>query len=275
MHGCPHPKRRGIEAALQGPLGIADIETTGASLRSRGGMRPLRTRRHVLGAGNAPCRDKELRQWMPCVTFSASPRTVTHASRRGALAQSVSSAGGRTWQDRRSDAAAAQGGGSERKAGRQRPNDESRTTALIGRAALPGLKAAWVSATQTGTAARMPRAITRLQDLCARAGRFRPAGAKTVCAPSVLSDSVGALAQLRQRKPYTQDRAREKIDHASNPGSSLDASMQASLFDRRPSGDETIQVHRSQPFRSCCSTEPCDHSTQPPYESPVLQSRFL
>ena len=41
-----------------------------------------------------------------------------------------SSAGGQTWQDCRRDAAAAQGGGgSERKDGRQRPNDESRTTA--------------------------------------------------------------------------------------------------------------------------------------------------
>jgi hypothetical protein len=119
-------KNRGIEAALQGPLGMADIETTGASLRSRGGMRPLQARRHVLGAGNAPCRDKELRQRMPCVTFSASPRTVTHAAQRCALAQRVSSAGGRTWQDGRSDAAAALGGGSERTDGRQRPNDESK-----------------------------------------------------------------------------------------------------------------------------------------------------
>ena len=126
-----------------------------------GRTRPLRTWRHVLGAGNAPCRDKELRQWMPCVTFSASPRTVTHASRRCALAQSVSSAGGRTWEDRRRDAAAAGVGSSERKDGRQRPNDESRTTALASCAALPGLKAAWVSMhMQTGTTPRMQRAQT-------------------------------------------------------------------------------------------------------------------
>lgn len=73
----------------------------------------MQARRHVLGAGNARCRDKELRQWTPCVTFSASPRTVTHASQKGALAQSVSSVGDRTWHDRRGDAAAAEGGGSE------------------------------------------------------------------------------------------------------------------------------------------------------------------
>jgi hypothetical protein len=34
---------------------------------------------HVLGAWDAPCYDKELRQWKLCVTFSASPMTVTHA----------------------------------------------------------------------------------------------------------------------------------------------------------------------------------------------------
>ena len=45
----------------------------------------------------------------------------------------------------------------ERKGGRQRPSDESRTTALSGCAALPGLKAACLSATQTETAARMPQ----------------------------------------------------------------------------------------------------------------------
>jgi hypothetical protein len=29
---------------------------------------------HVLGAWDAPCCDRELRQWKLCVTFSASPR---------------------------------------------------------------------------------------------------------------------------------------------------------------------------------------------------------
>jgi hypothetical protein len=33
----------------------------------------------VLGAWDAPCWDRELRQWKLCVTFSASPMTVTHA----------------------------------------------------------------------------------------------------------------------------------------------------------------------------------------------------
>ena len=99
---CAPARAKGARSRLpfNGPLGMADTETTGASLRSRGGMRPLRTRRHVLGAGNASCRDKELRQWRSCVTFSASPRTVTHARQRCALAQYFVGRC-RAWQDGR------------------------------------------------------------------------------------------------------------------------------------------------------------------------------
>jgi hypothetical protein len=33
----------------------------------------------MLGVGDTRSRDNELRQWMLCVTFSASPDKVTHA----------------------------------------------------------------------------------------------------------------------------------------------------------------------------------------------------
>lgn len=39
----------------------------------------MQTRCHVLGVGDTRCRDKELRQWIACVTLSASPLRVTHA----------------------------------------------------------------------------------------------------------------------------------------------------------------------------------------------------
>jgi hypothetical protein len=73
-----HACERGIEAAHKGPLAVADTEIKEASLQSLGGMRPLRTSCHLLGVGDTRCRDKELRQWMLCVTFSASPLKVTH-----------------------------------------------------------------------------------------------------------------------------------------------------------------------------------------------------
>ena len=57
--------------------------TEGASLRSFGGLRPLRTRCHMLGVGEIRCCDKRLRQWAVCVTFSAAPKTVTHVWRNG------------------------------------------------------------------------------------------------------------------------------------------------------------------------------------------------
>lgn len=52
----------GIEAAHNGPLGVADKQTRKASLQSLGGLRLLRTRCHVLGIGDMRCDDKELRQ---------------------------------------------------------------------------------------------------------------------------------------------------------------------------------------------------------------------
>jgi hypothetical protein len=42
-------------------------------------MRPLRTWCHMLGVWDTHCCDRELRQFMLCVTLSATPRTVTHA----------------------------------------------------------------------------------------------------------------------------------------------------------------------------------------------------
>jgi hypothetical protein len=59
--------------------------TEGASLRSVGGLRPLRTRCHMLGVGEIRCCDKRLRQWAVCVTLSAAPKTVTHAWRNAAF----------------------------------------------------------------------------------------------------------------------------------------------------------------------------------------------
>ena len=45
----------------------------------------MRTRCHMLGVGEIRCCDKRLRQWAVCVTFSAAPKTVTHAWRNAAF----------------------------------------------------------------------------------------------------------------------------------------------------------------------------------------------
>lgn len=63
-----------IEAAHQGPLGVADIETKNDFIAKPWGMRLLQTRCHVLGVGDTRCTDKELRQWRLCVTFSGYAR---------------------------------------------------------------------------------------------------------------------------------------------------------------------------------------------------------
>ena len=78
---------REIEAAHKGPLGLADIERRDASLQSAEGNASVADACHVLGVGEYACCDRELRQSWLCVTFSASPKTVTHAC-AGALAQS-------------------------------------------------------------------------------------------------------------------------------------------------------------------------------------------
>ena len=79
MRCCPRLLGHGIEAAHKGPLGVADTETR--RLRCKAFEECVRCRRwcHMLGVDNTRCSDKELRQWSLCVTFSASPKKVTHA----------------------------------------------------------------------------------------------------------------------------------------------------------------------------------------------------
>ena len=124
-----------------------------------------------------------------------------------------SSADSRTWQNRRRDAAAARGGGSERENARQRPKDESKTTALAGRAVLPGPKAAWVSATQTGLpTSRMPRPqIVCKATACVKDFSVQHVPRKSV-GPSNVEESFGAL-RIRDHSPAIFD-ARSRFDYA-------------------------------------------------------------
>ena len=77
-------REREIEAALGGPLAVADID-------ERSFVAKLWLIASVADAvslsriGEMRCGDSGLRQWAVCVTFSASPKTVTHAWRNAAV----------------------------------------------------------------------------------------------------------------------------------------------------------------------------------------------
>jgi hypothetical protein len=79
MRCCPRSYEREIEACPRRAARDGCAERREASLRSRGGRAHCERCRHMLGLGDWRCSDNELRQWMLCVTFSASPKTVTHA----------------------------------------------------------------------------------------------------------------------------------------------------------------------------------------------------
>lgn len=113
----------------------------------------MQTLRHMLGVWDMHCMDKELRQWLLCVTFSASPMTVTHAQRRMPWRSFFVGRGIAAEVNCRRDAAATQVGWASRggmmgvsaRAMSQGPQP------LMGCTALPGPKPFGVSATQTGT----------------------------------------------------------------------------------------------------------------------------
>lgn len=140
--------KRGIEAALEGPLGVADEQLRKASLQSLGRMRPLQTRCHLVGVGDTRCRDNELRQWMPCVTFSAVPMKVTHA-RAGALAQVLLELAGAPWIAA-GDCGCLSALAHARRGRASAPLAKSQDHSLVGCAATSGPEAAGVSAEQTG-----------------------------------------------------------------------------------------------------------------------------
>ena len=60
---------------------MADTETKNGFVAKPWGNTSIADACHMLGVGDTSCWDKDLRQWVLCVTFSASPAKVTHAWR--------------------------------------------------------------------------------------------------------------------------------------------------------------------------------------------------
>ncbi|GFE80868.1 hypothetical protein GCM10011487_28680 [Steroidobacter agaridevorans] len=83
---------REIEAALGGPLAVADIDIDGGSFFAKLWLIASVADAVALSRiGEMRCGDSELRQWIVCVTFSASPKTVTHAWRNAAVGAALCS----------------------------------------------------------------------------------------------------------------------------------------------------------------------------------------
>jgi len=99
----------------------------------------------MLGVGEIRCCDKRLRQWAVCVTFSASPKTVTHAWRNAAFGAALY-----VYVVRRTVAAGDVRWTAVRKERRQRPSDESRPQPGWPRSSAWSEAALGVPATQAG-----------------------------------------------------------------------------------------------------------------------------